>query len=81
MSNKEVILARSGMRMFAVRAGVVGSVGTCEWVFRFRLALEEMKIYTVSSAEHGWACIWNYRDNSGSGSGENVLVEMNFQTV
>lgn len=52
-----------------------------EWVFRLRLAVEEMKIDAVSSAEHGWACIWNYRDNSGSGYGENVLVEMNFQTV
>lgn len=78
MSNKEVILARSGMRMFVVRVGVVGFVGICEWVFRFRLVLEEMKIYIVSSVEYGWVCIWNYRDNSGFGFGENVLVEMNF---
>ena len=55
MSIEEVILGRSGMMMFAVRAEwvlwvpVSGSVE--EWLYRFRLALEEMKIHTVSSAE------------------------------
>lgn len=44
--------------------------GVEEWVSRVKLALEEMKIHAVSSAEHGWACIWNYRDNSGCGCRE-----------
>lgn len=60
------------MMTFAVRTGVVGSVGICEWrcgegVSRFRLTLEEMTIHAVSSAEYGWVCLCNYRDNSGSG--------------